>query len=94
MIEIDLKFDMVSAYDYDDNNVSPIGLQMQVFAPYTYSQPSPMVYYKLLPDDEVNLQPSMQIKAGKLTFLCERFNTGVVAKAGGRLRMEDAYCVQ
>lgn len=40
------------------------------------------------------MSPGMLVKLGFLTFVCERYNTGVVSKRGYRYRMEDAYCIQ
>ena len=34
------------------------------------------------------------IQLATLTFVVERFNTGVVSKKGSRQRMEDSYIVQ
>ena len=55
---------------------------------------TPTVFYKLQPEEEVILQPGMQVRLATLTFLCERYNTGVASQKGFRPRMEDAYSVQ
>ena len=62
--------------------------------PFTYECAVPGLFYQLWPEEEVLLQPGMLIKIGTITFLCERFNTGVVSTRGSQYRMEDAYCVQ
>ena len=92
-IEFDLRFDLEPTYLDDKEACSPVGLQMRVFAPYQYQGVTPGVFYQLKPDEEAILQPGMQVKLGQLTFLCERFNTGIISYRGYRFRMEDAYAI-
>ena len=67
---------------------------MRVIRPALITKRLPSVLYKLNPDEEVILQPGMFIKIGLLTFLCERFNTGIVSKRGLRSRMEDSCTIE
>ena len=93
LIEIELRFDLEPSYEDENSVCSPVGLQFRVLAPFQYFKSMASIYYRLRPDEEVILQPSMMFKIGSLTFLCERFNTGVSSQIGTRHRMEDAYAV-
>lgn len=69
-------------------------LQLVSYVPFSYCHPFASIYYKLYSNEQQLLQPGMYIKVGKLQFVVERFNMGVVSKIGNRPHMEDIYICQ
>ena len=64
---------------------------MRVFGSFQYKSGVSAVLQRLLPEQEVILQPGMIVKIGALGFVVERYNMGVVSMRGLRYRMEDSY---
>jgi hypothetical protein len=69
------------------------GLCIKTFKCWHKEEPIPMIYYKLRQKELIVLQPGTFIRIANLTFIVERFNTGVVAKLGNRTKMEDCYFI-
>lgn len=92
-IEIDLRFDVENAFETEEPTCSQVGLRMRTFMPYLYDSEYPGVFYQLTPGEETILNAGMLVKMGSLTFIVERFNTGICSKVGNRYRMEDAYAI-
>jgi len=51
------------------------------------------VYKQIAPDEQTVLRPSDAFRIGRLEFVVERFNTGVVSDIGQRQSMEDTFAI-
>ena len=69
------------------------GLVIKSFTNWTFEKILPVIMTKLRHNEQMVIQPGMIIQIAQLSFIVERFNTGIVSKIGNRTHMEDSYII-
>ena len=63
------------------------GLVIKSFTNWTFEKILPVIMTKLRHNEQMVLQPGMIIQIAQLSFIVERFNTGIVSKIGNNLNV-------